>query len=68
MTYYFVGIPQSGLYFATYDILKRNLTNEQGVLTTGRTLFAGGMTGVINWTLVLPLDVIKSRVQTGKFT
>ena len=36
------------------------------VLSTGNTLLAGGLTGIINWTLVLPLDVIKSRVQTGE--
>jgi len=61
------AIPQSGLYFMTYDCVKRyfNAQDKTTSLSTGKTLLAGGLTGIINWTLVLPLDVVKSRIQTG---
>lgn len=61
-----VGIPQAGLYFMTYDVLKKVFTPADGSsLTTIRTLTAGGLTGIINWIFMLPADVLKSRIQTG---
>lgn len=61
------GIPQAGLYFMTYDLLKKAFAPADGsALTPIRTLLAGGLTGVINWVFMLPADVIKSRIQTGK--
>ncbi len=50
----------------TYEILKKAFTPADGSLTPIRTLTAGGMTGIINWIFMLPADVIKSRIQTGK--
>lgn len=29
------------------------------------TLLAGGAAGVVDWTLAMPADVLKSRIQTG---
>jgi len=58
------GIFQNGLYFSTYEILKHKMSNG-GELSVGKTIVAGGLTGIINWSFVLPLDVIKSRIQTG---
>ncbi|KAJ6647772.1 Mitochondrial carnitine/acylcarnitine carrier protein [Pseudolycoriella hygida] len=60
------GIPQAGLYFMTYEILKKTFTPTDGSgLTPIRTLTAGGLTGIINWVFMLPADVIKSRIQTA---
>lgn len=60
------GIPQAGLYFMTYDVLKKAFTPADGsALTPFRTLTAGGLTGIINWVFMLPADVIKSRIQTA---
>ncbi len=36
-----------------------------------KTVFAGGMAGIFNWCVALPIDVGKSRYQTapeGKYT
>ncbi|XP_037025335.1 mitochondrial carnitine/acylcarnitine carrier protein-like [Bradysia coprophila] len=60
------GIPQAGLYFMTYDVLKKAFAPADGTsLTPIRTLTAGGLTGIINWVFMLPADVIKSRIQTA---
>lgn len=60
------AIPQAGLYFMTYEILKKAFTPADGSgLSTIRTLTAGGLTGIINWVFMLPADVVKSRIQTG---
>ena len=32
-----------------------------------RTLFAGGMAGIFNWSVAIGPDVLKSRFQTGQF-
>lgn len=50
----------------TYDVLKLYFARDGSGLTPGKTLLAGGLTGVINWAFVLPLDVVKSRIQTGE--
>eukprot|EP01087_Luapelamoeba_hula_P008953 TRINITY_DN2279_c0_g1_i1.p1 TRINITY_DN2279_c0_g1~~TRINITY_DN2279_c0_g1_i1.p1 ORF type:complete len:298 (+),score=43.60 TRINITY_DN2279_c0_g1_i1:67-960(+) len=56
----------SFFYFTTYAVLKFYLTPEgeaaPGVLGT---LFAGGMAGVANWLGCIPIDVLKSRLQTA---
>ncbi|KAM9786263.1 mitochondrial carnitine/acylcarnitine carrier protein-like [Neosynchiropus ocellatus] len=67
-------VPSNGLYFLTYEYLKNFLTPEgQSVsqLSTPKILLAGGMAGVLNWTIALPPDVLKSNFQTaadGKYT
>jgi len=34
-------------------------------LSIGSTLFAGGMAGICNWLVAIPMDVVKSRLQAG---
>jgi len=53
-------------YFATYEWLKRKLTPE-GEKRPGvwGTLFAGGMAGIMNWLPAIPIDTLKSRLQTA---
>lgn len=61
-------VPSNGLYFLTYENLKINLTPEgQSVsqLSTPRILLAGGVAGILNWTIALPPDVLKSNFQTA---
>jgi len=62
-------VPGSGGYFAAYEFVKRSFIPEGGTakdVSTGALLFAGGMAGVVNWLLVYPIDIFKSRVQTDQ--
>ena len=40
---------------------------DRSDLGIGRTIFAGGMAGIFNWIVAIPPDVLKSRLQTGKY-
>ena len=59
-------IPGGGAYFGTYYWLVNSLRSagtDRGELSISRTLFAGGMAGIMNWLVMLPMDVAKSRYQ-----
>lgn len=63
-----IEIPGGGAYFGTYYYLVNSLRpagSERGQLSIPRTLFAGGMAGIMNWIVMLPPDVAKSRYQTA---
>lgn len=58
-------IPASGVYFLTYDGLKRYMSKDNqppGILPT---IFAGGCAGITNWIVAMPPDVLKSRFQAA---
>ncbi|KAJ3339222.1 carnitine transporter [Gonapodya sp. JEL0774] len=57
--------PASMAWFATYELIKGALSPASGQLSPGAVLFAGGMAGVANWTVAIPPDVIKSRIQSS---
>lgn len=67
-------IPSSGVYFMVYEYFQRILLPEGKTredLSASRTLFAGGMAGLLNWIVAIPSDVLKSRQQTappGKYS
>ncbi|XP_059189335.1 mitochondrial carnitine/acylcarnitine carrier protein isoform X1 [Centropristis striata] len=61
-------VPSNGLYFLTYEYLKNFLTPEGesvSQLSTPKILLAGGVAGLLNWTIALPPDVLKSNFQTA---
>ena len=63
--------PGSAAYFATYEILKRNLTpkdenGQPGKLSLTAVCAAGGTAGVAMWIPVFPVDTVKSRMQSGE--
>lgn len=73
-------VPAGGAYFVTYELLQRHLQHhspsttddrrhssqpQEHELGVWRTLFAGGMSGIVFWSFALPADVIKSRLQTA---
>jgi len=59
-------VPASGMYFMTYECLKRAMTPADSTsLSPLRTLLAGGVAGVLNWAVAIPADVMKSRIQTA---
>ncbi|XP_034027939.1 mitochondrial carnitine/acylcarnitine carrier protein [Thalassophryne amazonica] len=61
-------VPSSGMYFLTYEYLKDILTPEGesvSQLSTPKILLAGGTAGILNWSIALPPDVLKSNFQTA---
>ncbi|CAL1539273.1 unnamed protein product [Lymnaea stagnalis] len=61
-------VPATGAYFTSYEWLQRVLTPEghdRSEMSIWRTLFAGGMAGIFNWSVAIPPDVLKSRLQTA---
>ncbi|KAG2455660.1 MCAT protein, partial [Polypterus senegalus] len=67
-------IPSSGIYFMSYEWLKNTLTpkgQSHTDLSIPRVLFAGGVAGILNWAVAIPIDVLKSIFQTapdGKYS
>lgn len=56
------------MYFLTYEWLQKALTPAEpsdGAQKLLVTIFAGGMAGIANWTVGMPADVLKSRLQSG---
>lgn len=51
-------VPSYGLYFVTFEYLRRYWGNNQASI-----FVAGGMGGVIAWIASYPFDVVKSRIQ-----
>lgn len=59
-------VPASAAYFASYELIQRALQGEDRTkLSVGSTLFAGGMAGICNWLVAIPMDVVKSRLQAA---
>ncbi|KAG2202302.1 mitochondrial carrier domain-containing protein [Mucor mucedo] len=60
--------PGSAAYFVAYELIKKQLTpagTRPEDLSFGAVLFAGGMAGVAMWTIAIPPDVLKSRLQSA---
>lgn len=58
-------VPASGMYFMSYDLLKKGMAVEGEGLSPLKTLAAGGLAGMANWTVAIAPDVLKSRLQTA---
>lgn len=52
-----------GVYFGTYDFLKRFFTVD-GKLSQHGSFLSGGISGVTTWFIMYPVDYIKTRVQS----
>ncbi|KAF8898904.1 hypothetical protein BD779DRAFT_1666663 [Infundibulicybe gibba] len=60
--------PGSAAYFAAYEVTKKALTpagSSPAELNLGAIIIAGGTAGVAMWTLAIPPDVLKSRLQSA---
>ncbi|OJA16128.1 hypothetical protein AZE42_00067 [Rhizopogon vesiculosus] len=60
--------PGSAVYFAAYEVTKKALTpagSSSGDLNLGAIMFAGGTAGVAMWSIAIPPDVLKSRIQSA---
>ncbi|KAH6576479.1 hypothetical protein BASA50_006764 [Batrachochytrium salamandrivorans] len=59
-------IPGSYFYFLTYEGLKRKFKTEGSDYVHPATIMlSGGTAGMINWTIAIPIDTIKSRLQSA---
>ncbi|XP_056397102.1 mitochondrial carnitine/acylcarnitine carrier protein-like isoform X2 [Hyla sarda] len=61
-------IPATGMYFMSYEWMKEKMAPRTGRvsdLSAARILLAGGVAGVCNWAVAIPMDVLKSRFQTA---
>jgi solute carrier family 25 carnitine/acylcarnitine transporter 20/29 len=60
--------PGGASYFAAYEGFKKVLApagSSPSDLNVGTTMLSGGLAGVVMWTLALPTDVVKSRIQAA---
>ncbi|KAH8099422.1 hypothetical protein BXZ70DRAFT_895131 [Cristinia sonorae] len=60
--------PGSAAYFAAYEVTKKFLTPAGGSpsdLNLGAVILAGGTAGVAMWSIAIPPDVLKSRIQSA---
>lgn len=61
-------VPSIGVYFCSYEWILSKLTLEgesRENLNPLRIFIAGGLTGMICWASIIPVDVLKSRYQTA---
>lgn len=58
--------PGSAIYFATYEIAKKELSKlsgaKEGELSKLSVSTAGGLAGIAMWLVVFPIDTIKTRL------
>lgn len=60
-------VPSVGVYFASYYKLKnriKDLTNGRQTITE---VMAGGIAGMLSWTVSIPFDIVKTRQQIQNF-
>lgn len=58
-------VPGSAAYFVAYEFFYSLLRTRDNSISIGATLFSGGMAGVAMWSIAIPPDVIKSRIQAA---
>ncbi|KAK4300647.1 hypothetical protein Pmani_027160 [Petrolisthes manimaculis] len=61
-------VPSFGLYMVLYHKLINHTSDSEQQAGPGVVIFCGGMAGVLSWATILPLDVIKSRIQADSPT
>ena len=52
----------TGIYFSTYNFFKQS----EYIKGDTNILFAGGIAGIFSWLFTYPIDVIKTRIQSGE--
>lgn len=58
-------VPASAAYFVIYEAACRYSRRSELLPEPATVLLAGGMAGLLSWTLILPFDVVKSRLQAA---
>ncbi|KAK8396283.1 hypothetical protein O3P69_005374 [Scylla paramamosain] len=59
----FRDVPSFGGYMVLYDAMITAISDSEKNANAGVLIFCGGMAGVLSWASILPLDVVKSRLQ-----
>uniref|UniRef100_A0A6B2LCF2 Mitochondrial carrier protein n=1 Tax=Arcella intermedia TaxID=1963864 RepID=A0A6B2LCF2_9EUKA len=57
-------VPGSVFYFGTYDWVKGKLSKD-GKASVPITMLSGGLGGMLYWVVVMPMDTLKTLVQTN---
>ena len=61
-------LPSIGVYFSVYRFLREQIDERLGpAWQTTSTVVAGGLAGCCSWSVVYPLDVIKTNIQVHSF-
>lgn len=62
-------MPANGTYFMVYEYLKSIATSgtDRNEISMVWSLIAGGLAGISFWLVGMPPDILKSRLQTGKY-
>ena len=55
------NVPSYGLFFAVNSYLTEQLASE--MTQSAALLLAGGLTGLVSWTVAFPSDTLKSKIQ-----
>lgn len=55
------NVPSYGLFFAVNSYLTEQLESE--MTQSAALLLAGGLTGLVSWTVAFPSDTLKSKIQ-----
>ncbi|XP_035710905.1 mitochondrial carnitine/acylcarnitine carrier protein [Folsomia candida] len=63
---YVRGITQAGVYLGTSDTIIAMMTPSSGKMSPGRSMITGGMCGMLVWAAILPIDTVKTIIQTEK--
>ena len=66
-------VPFNALFFGCYETICSTMMRLRGLsskddLGTPSVFFAGGLAGCIGWSVILPFDVAKTRLQAGTAT
>jgi len=56
-------VPSFGVYFLSYEAIKRTAA-ERDLPTTVTQVLGGGVAGMVAWAVTYPIDVVKTIVQT----
>ncbi|XP_017014733.2 mitochondrial magnesium exporter 1-like [Drosophila takahashii] len=57
----------TGIYYVTYEFLQElaRKNSKTGQISATSTILSGGTAGIVFWTLAVPFDVLKSRLQSA---
>jgi len=64
-------VPFNAIFFGSYEfactqLMRYNGCSSKDGLSTPQVLLAGGLAGATGWSVVIPFDVVKTRLQTGQ--